>query len=665
MNNKIRRNELDIILTDLLPVEISEAFTMVPFYQYLNKNISKLNELEKKLTTTKYSNDVVFERGWFSTPLKYEVFKNVDTTRTLSVLNPFAMVQVYLFIKLYGDSILNRLEKNSLFSIRYHSPKSSLYYLRKRDGFVEYLDKEMIESMRIESIESTGMFFNIKDFSRIVKFFSSNQWFRLNTQYKYFAKLDYQSCFDSIYTHTFKWAVSKNVIDSRNYSKTNHVLSVIDRILQQINSSISNGIVVGPEFSRMIAEILLQHIDIEVYNNLLEHGIHHMQDYEVQRYVDDIYIFSNKVDIRDTIVEKYKKHSKKYQLRINETKTTKGSLPYVWNTWLHDAKLYSSQIESKHFYEYQMSIEHEHLIRTKNIINNLSVSSLKEEFQRLISIYPEHTEKIVAYVFGLYTNKIARIKVEDDDGNRLISLFRKNVSEREIFGLLDFIFFHYAYAPTFRNTQKLISFIYSVRLNLNDQNIQSILQELITKYSYVFSNAIVNDIVNILLLLKNYEIRLQTSFERELWEKITLTEDPILFATFLIYAEYDMSILGEVSAVINQKLQEKIDVITDKEHLLLYNELWWILAFNKCPHIISSVTDKMNEKISMLESESDTVNSCVKRLLLEFLNAESDENTFIKWDINSYDYVRSITFKTHERTLFNNDFSEDSIAWEY
>ena len=36
-----------------------------------------------------------------------------------------------------------------------------------------------------------------------------------------------------------------------------------------INGKSSNGIVVGPEYSRMIAEILLQQIDKEVYMLLL------------------------------------------------------------------------------------------------------------------------------------------------------------------------------------------------------------------------------------------------------------------------------------------------------------------------------------------------------------------------------------------------------------
>ena len=67
----------------------------------------------------------------------------------------------------------------------------------------------------------------------------------------------------------------------------------IDRILQNINGKISNGIVVGPEFSRMVSEILLQQIDYEVKIILFNKKLFQNKDYSIYRWVDDIYIFAN------------------------------------------------------------------------------------------------------------------------------------------------------------------------------------------------------------------------------------------------------------------------------------------------------------------------------------------------------------------------------------
>ena len=77
----------------------------------------------------------------------------------------------------------------------------------------------------------------------------------------------------------------------------------IDRILQNINGKSSNGVVVGPEFSRMIAEILLQHIDKEVLQNLQAKGLLMSKDFRIFRYVDDIYIFANTSIVIDEVVK--------------------------------------------------------------------------------------------------------------------------------------------------------------------------------------------------------------------------------------------------------------------------------------------------------------------------------------------------------------------------
>lgn len=80
------------------------------------------------------------------------------------------------------------------------------------------------------------------------------------------------------------------MLDSKEASNANlHI--VIDRVLQNINGRSSNGLIVGPEFSRMIAEVLLQEIDVEVKHNLAAQGLNAGADYRVFRYVDDIYFF--------------------------------------------------------------------------------------------------------------------------------------------------------------------------------------------------------------------------------------------------------------------------------------------------------------------------------------------------------------------------------------
>lgn len=139
-------------------------------------------------------------------------------------------------------------------------------------------------------LEAAGNYFYIEPFSRLDKFYKSDLWFDLNRRYKYFGKIDFNRCFDSIYTHTYNWIIAGNTVDAKKYTNT-HILSVIDRMLQSMNGSITNGIVVGPEFSRALAEILLQTIDNEVILELENLGYIRERTYNVSRYIDDIYIF--------------------------------------------------------------------------------------------------------------------------------------------------------------------------------------------------------------------------------------------------------------------------------------------------------------------------------------------------------------------------------------
>ena len=81
-----------------------------------------------------------------------------------------------------------------------------------------------------------------------------------------------------------------------------------------INARTSNGIVVGPEYSRMVAELLLQAIDKDVYNMLLNECYDAGEHYNVYRYVDDIFIFAETEGIANHIVELYAEAARKYLL---------------------------------------------------------------------------------------------------------------------------------------------------------------------------------------------------------------------------------------------------------------------------------------------------------------------------------------------------------------
>ncbi|WP_237156673.1 RNA-directed DNA polymerase [Photobacterium leiognathi] len=142
--------------------------------------------------------------------------------------------------------------------------------------------------------------------------------------------MDVSKCFESIYTHSISWATkNKKIIKSDQNTKISALFGQkLDKLMQSSNKNETNGIVVGPEFSRIFAEIILQTIDLNVIKKLENYNYKHQKDYDICRYIDDIFIFSNEITLNKKIFEIYTDELSKFNLHINESKTKKISRPF-------------------------------------------------------------------------------------------------------------------------------------------------------------------------------------------------------------------------------------------------------------------------------------------------------------------------------------------------
>ena len=130
----LERNKLDLILTDLLPFELSELFSFKEFYDFLNqkenqKIISKIVEETKKNKAA--NNKKLFEGAWDTQPLKYSILKGSNSLRRMSVVQPLSAINLYIFIETYQKDLLSYFEKEHCFTLRYHKKSSDLYYRGK------------------------------------------------------------------------------------------------------------------------------------------------------------------------------------------------------------------------------------------------------------------------------------------------------------------------------------------------------------------------------------------------------------------------------------------------------------------------------------------------------------------------------------------------------
>ena len=532
--NNIERNQLDYILTDVTPTEISEQFTYRYFYDYLTEKGHDIEVMMKKILDMKNNNNaVLFKDGnWISMPLKYTIMKELHSEREISLLQPLAAVELFLFISAYQKEMVTLLAKNSVFSLRFHRKNNDLYYKNKNKSVTKYFADLSSETGR-EIIEQTGMFFDIGPYKSIASFTSSAKWPLLNSKYKYFIRTDYKACFDSIYSHSFNWIIGKDVNDTKGF-RNGSVYTSIDRVLMNINACTSNGIVVGPEFSRMVAELLLQTIDRDVFSMLLNQNYVAEENYNVFRFVDDLFIFAESEELASKIVELYSEAARKYLLRLNESKLYKSRVPFVLETWYSETNLASNRASSllfftkeeqkkyiKEFYESNDSQESfkPHLLKTDNLANNKK--TIMNQFNVLICKYENKARTIVAYYLGMILNKVGKNKDK-------VQIFKDNSSTWAAFELIDLSLYIYSFFPNYNTTQRLLSIIGYINDEKSLFDEREKFQEKINRYAFVFDKANINDIINLILFCRQAKIEIPYKQELRIVNSLREKDDPIL-----------------------------------------------------------------------------------------------------------------------------------------
>ena len=268
-------------------------------------------------------------------PYHFNIAHKLNKNRTLSIIHPYSQWQVVEFYNQYKYSILY-LCNQSKYSLRKPHKIAQYFYYRDR------LHRKLLghESDKVElffnEYENLKTYFSYEKYSNIYKFYEDYRYQRAEKKFKHLIKFDLQSCFDSIYTHTISWATAGGadkvkVLPGYNGS---WVGDAFDNLMQSVNARETNGIVIGPEFSRIFAEIILQYIDQKVEQELLNkkhpnESIRHKSDYECYRYVDDYFLFYNDEKDRNLFLESLIKWLKEFKLQISPSKTEEFERPFI------------------------------------------------------------------------------------------------------------------------------------------------------------------------------------------------------------------------------------------------------------------------------------------------------------------------------------------------
>lgn len=471
-----------VVLSDVLPFEIPVTFSNRHFYDFLiknkielsgNKNEVILNTIIKLLfdlrDNTITTNEISINRKWElkTNPFNYKISHKENDFRELTIVHPKNQLALIEFYE-ENKQLLLHYCSISPFSIR-RADKVAKYIFHKdkthKNKLSENQDYETVEEYDKE-YESLKTFFVYKNYSNIHKFYESYKYHRCEKKYNKLFKFDISKCFDSIYSHSISWALlnkemvkdTLGSIRSANYTFGGK----FDTIMQNLNYGETNGIVIGPEFSRIFAELILQRIDRNVETVLREtEDLKHKVDYEIFRYVDDFFVFYNSESTKDKILKHFRLQLKDYKLYLNDSKTILYEKPII--TEITIAKQKITELINKYI-TYKVDEEENAKGKVDNEVaiedgnqrsGSIYVNSNKliTKFKTIIKETGIDYKDILNYSLSLIERNIAKILKYYQEFER-----KKNSEKaftKAILEILDFTFFLYSVSPRVNTTIKL------------------------------------------------------------------------------------------------------------------------------------------------------------------------------------------------------------------
>lgn len=499
------------VMTDMLPFEVPPTFSNRGYYLFLRRNsieiannklywICGTSDLDQTMRllfgihpTATIATEVVTEWGKQKTrrsvpigkcqmatiPFNFRVAHNLDG-RTLSVVHPRNQVAVAGFYAAHSALIIYHTSISE-FSIRRPVAVSRYAY------FKDKLHEERKEtSSGIEEdgreYEQLGSYFVYQKYRNIHRFFESHQYHRSEKKYDEMMQLDVSKCFDSIYTHSLPWAVLGKEQTKFSLEESKDTFGGrFDDLMQKLNHKETNGIVIGPEFSRIFAEIILQSVDAELIKRLANaHNLSHKVDYEIFRYVDDFFVFYNEESTRLQIFETLQDILKSKKLSINTAKIKHYKKPIITEITIAKNRISELLVDEISPACVEEQSTDPSTPSKRNLVCNISANRLIVRYKSALKEARVTYGDLLNYTFAIAENKIDMLfkaYVESDQSD----LDRKRLSNA-LLAIMEFAFFAYSASPKVNHTIRLCRMISTSVDFLHAHSMPYELKHLLFKY---------------------------------------------------------------------------------------------------------------------------------------------------------------------------------------
>ncbi|KQV35776.1 MULTISPECIES: antiviral reverse transcriptase Drt3b [unclassified Rhizobium] len=499
------------VLTDMLPFEVPPTFSNRGYYAFLRDNsieiekgqlrwICETANLDQTMRllfgftpTAVIATEVVNEWGKQKTrrsvpigkcqmatiPFNFRVAHNLDG-RTLSVVHPRNQVAVASFYATHSALIIYHTSVSE-FSIR-HPVSVSRYAYFKDKLHQDRLDAVAGVEEEDREYEQLGSYFVYRKYRNIHRFFESYKYHRSEKKYDAMVQIDVSKCFDSIYTHSLPWAVLGKDQTKFSLEESKGTFGGrFDALMQNLNHNETNGIVIGPEFSRIFAEIILQSIDAQLITQLAEGAkLTHKVDYEIFRYVDDFFVFYNQESTHLKIFETLQETLKSKKLSINTAKIKHYQKPIITEITIAKERISTLLNDEINPACVEEPLDDPFILPKQTLVCAINANRLIIRYKAALKEAGVTYGDLLNYTFAITENKIEKLftaYLESGKSDR----DRKRLSST-LLAIMEFSFFAYSASPKVNHTIRLCRMIAASVDFLHAQGLSYELKHLLFKY---------------------------------------------------------------------------------------------------------------------------------------------------------------------------------------
>lgn len=459
--------------------------------KFKGDNLEALEIILKILFST--NNDNVNSR---KVPFTYRISHKEKDFRELALVHPMNQLLLVNFYEQYKESII-------------YSCSLSNYSIRKPDNVAKFTffndklhqsnkgDSSDFLELNGKEYENIKTYFSYSKYTNIYQFFEDYRYQRAEKKFNHLFKFDISKCFDSIYTHSISWAVLGLDVVKENVSLSRNTFpGKFDTFIQNTNYGETNGILIGPEFSRIFAEIILQKIDTTIEKKLKENGNNYKLkvDYEIYRYVDDYFLFCDDIALKDEILKLLKHELKKYKLSINNSKTEEYNKPIITEITIAKNKIIDlfsenpkfkiTEIEEKEVdkkdegdevsllnHKFELSFNPNKLATRYKIIIKESQVDYKDVLNYSLALLSSKIEKNLISFEKIYFKYLEDNDEKEFSKSDLLKLKKtESLFTSHIEGVIDFIFFIYSVSPRVNSTIKVSLILSKIILLFKEKN---------------------------------------------------------------------------------------------------------------------------------------------------------------------------------------------------